>query len=114
MAANKNVYMIKIFENDFLLFESGYHWGLKKDAVAALQAMMEWYDRHAGLEVEGRLFCDTMVLMDGTWEQMQNPQQVTPSEMSLPVLVSSSSASEKSESEDDDSDDLNRMADPMI
>ena len=111
--ANKNVYMIKIFENDFLLFESGYHWGLKEDAEAALQAMMEWYDRHTALEVEGRLFCDTMVLKDGKWEQMQNPQQVTPSEMSLPVLVSSSSASEKSESEDDDSDDLNRMI-PMI
>ena len=54
--ANKNVYMIKIFENDFLLFESGYHWGLKNDAEAALQAMVEWYHTHTVLKVEGACF----------------------------------------------------------
>ena len=69
----KNVYMIKIFEEGSgasTLFESDFHWGLEKDAVAALQALNQWYDRHTTLKVEGRLFYDTMSLVDDdTWER---------------------------------------------
>ena len=76
----KNVYMIKIFEEGSgasPLFQSDFHWGLEKDAVAALQALKHWYDRHTTLKVEGRLFHDTMILVDDvTWERLGNVVEV--------------------------------------
>ena len=80
----KPVYMIKIFEvggGGYPRFESDFHWGLKKDAVAALQAMKDWSERHTTLKVEGRLFCDTQIQIAGVnWERLQNTHEVEASQ----------------------------------
>ena len=85
----KIVYMIKIFEEGSgasTLFESDFHWGLEKDAAAALQELKQWYDRHTTLQVEGRLFYDTMIRVDDApWERKGNVVEV--------ILSSSSSGS---------------------
>ena len=76
----KNIYMFKIFEvgcDASTLFESGFQWCLKKDAVAALKAMKAWYNEHTTLDVEAHLFCDRMLQIDETmWEQENSPMEV--------------------------------------
>ena len=76
----KNIYMFKIFEEGShasALFESGFHWYLKKDAVAALKAMKAWYNTHTLWYVEARLFCDQVWKINETmWEQQNSPHEV--------------------------------------